>query len=274
MAMVALILVSMGIGGAAVAAAYEAQGSERREQLVANYEQRADLARQRVDLTTKEHQTAEQRFAVGMSGATTVLEKASAVAQARAQLGIVNLHLEEIRITGREPRAELSAPRVSGRDFVGERLRIEVSVPERVLATERALARDVQVRVEIGVANPVDLEISRARVLEVELALETLRRKLDIRQQFLSGKVDVVETELRVLEAEAEQVTKTLAPKIKLAQQEVARLNERIEVGLAAPVDLAEATVRRLELETALGKAQLDLALIRRRLGLHRSGRS
>jgi outer membrane protein TolC len=268
--MVVVILVSMGVGAAAVAAAYEAQNSQLRERLESTYEQRAELARQRLALATQEHERAQRRFEVGLSDATTVMERGTILAQAQAQLDLVELDLQEIRLAGREPRHELSAPRVSGRDFVTERLRIEQSVPERVLATERALAVDIQRRVEIGTSRGVELETSRSRVLELDVAVDTLRRKLDIRQRFVSGKMDAVETELRVLEAEAEQVTRALGPQIELAKQEVARLTARVTVGLATQFDVMAAAVRRLELETTLGKAELDLALIRRRIDEHR----
>jgi outer membrane protein TolC len=70
--------------------------------------------------------------------------------------------------------------------------------------------------------------------------------------------------------AEAEQQVTSIKPKIALAQQEVALLAQRVEGGVATPVSLAEAKLRRLELETALSKAELDLAVVRRRIAEHR----
>ncbi len=265
-----VVLASMSVGGAAVVVAYEAQNSQVRDQLLSNVERRAGLARMRLDQAAKEQEAAQRRFEVGLEGSAAVLEKDTAVAGAQAEVDLLALDLEEIRLTGREPRSELSAPRVSGRDFVGERLRVELSVPEKVLVVERQLLEAIEKRVAIGVVGPVDLEVARSRVFDVEASLETIRRKIAIREQFLSGKIAVAETELRVLEAEAEQKTKTLAPKIELARQEVARLTQKADVGLVLAVDVAQATVRRLELETALSKAELDLLLIRRRLSEHR----
>lgn len=261
-----VIIASMGLGGAVVASAYEIQNNQTRDQLLSRLEQRADVARQRLELTTTEREAAQRRFEVGMIGSRDVLEKGRAVVEAEAEVALVALDLEEVRLSGREPRHELSAPKVSGRDFVGERLQVELSVPGKVLEVERRLASDVQKRVEIGVFDPVELEVSRSRVLDVEVALDTIRRKIELRKQFLAGKMDSVETELRVLETEAERKTKTLGPKIELARQEVARLEQRAAMGLAQTVDVAEATLRRLELETALSRAELDLALIRRRI--------
>ena len=268
-----LMLVSMAIGGAAVAAAYEAQGNQRRDQLASNLEQRVDLAKKRLDLVTEQLKNLEQRVAVGAANNTDLLDGRINVTEAEAQLKSTLLQLEEIRLSGREPRLELSSPPVAGRDFVSQRLRIEMSVPEARAALEAARVKETQLRFEVGVDDAITVEVARNRLLEVQAALETFRKKIDIRQKFLSGAVDAVETELRVLEADAEQLKKTLTPRAALARKEMERIAGRVEVGTSQRVELAEATLRRLELETSLSKAELDLVLIRRRIDQHRAGK-
>jgi outer membrane protein TolC len=83
----------------------------------------------------------------------------------------------------------------------------------------------------------------------------------------------VVEVELRGLEAEAEQRRKTLGPKVELARREIDRVTKRVQVGTATRVELTEATLRHLQLQTDLLKADLDLALIRRQIEQHREAR-
>lgn len=265
-----VVAVSMGIGGAAVAVAYEAQSSDQRNQLQSTHEQRAAVVRQRLEMAIKEHEAAQARFAVGLATSTTVMEKGMAVAEARGAVDLVELDLEEIRLAGRAPRPELSAPRVSGRDFVSERLRLQRSVPEQALVTQRKLADDIFRRVEIGTLAPEGLMQSESRIAELEGQIETLQRKLDLRQQFLSGKVDAVEVDLRVLEVDAETLAKNLRQQIALATQEEARLSKQVAVGVAAPVVAAEANLRRRELEIELSRTELDLALIRQRIQQHR----
>lgn len=41
----------------------------------------------------------------------------------------------------------------------------------------------------------------------------------------------------------------------------------RVEIGTAAPLEVAQAELRLLELQLALKKAEYDLALIRRQIG-------
>lgn len=266
----ALMIVSMALGGAAVAASYEAQNSELRTQLTASYRQRADLARQRLDLAVKEEKAAQARFNVGLVDDRVLLEKGLAVVTAEAEVARIDLQLEEVARSGREPRTELNAPRVSGRDFVEERLRIERGVLARTLDVENRVAQAVAARVEIGTLDQMDLYAARLRVQVVEAATQAVERSLAIRQSFLAGKIDAVEAQLRGLESDAQHKTSSLTPEIELAAKEVERLTRRVEAGTAQSVDLAEAKLRKLELETALSKAELDLALIRRRLDQHR----
>jgi outer membrane protein TolC len=148
-----------------------------------------------------------------------------------------------------------------------------MSVPEMAVESARARLRDAETRFSVGMSDRVDVEVSRVRLLEVEGALESLRKKIEIRQKFLKGEMDAVETELRVLECEAEQRRKIAAPKVELARKEAERAQSRFETGTAQHVEVAEATLRRLELETELTKADLDLALVRRQIEQHRAGR-
>jgi hypothetical protein len=110
-AVAAMVIVSAGMGGAAVAVAYEAQNNQVRGQLVSTWEQRADLARQRLEMATRDYESAQRRFEVGLGTTDLVLDKGVAVAEAQAEVDLIALDLEEIRASGREPRSELSAPR-------------------------------------------------------------------------------------------------------------------------------------------------------------------
>jgi hypothetical protein len=262
----ALVIVSMGIGGGVVAAAYQAQNNERRDILVANFKQRVALARQRLDLATQKARAEEHRMSVGLATPQALFDSRVKVAEAETDLKLITLQLQEVGLTGREPLAEISAPLVSGRDFVGERLRIELSLPESMLALENARLRDTQARVEIGVAIPIDVQVAQARIEEVNALIESLRKKIDLRQKFLKGEFDAVQADLRVLESEAELRLRSLRPKIESARQDVARIAAKVDIGLAQAVQLAEARLRMRELEVEVAKAEVDLLLIRRRL--------
>jgi hypothetical protein len=85
-------------------------------------------------------------------------------------------------------------------------------------------------------------------------------------------KINAATTELRVLEVEAGQRRKTLAPKVELARKESQNTAMKVRMGLASNVDQAEAALRLQQLETELAQADLDLARVRRQLDQHRAG--
>jgi hypothetical protein len=262
----AVVLLSMGTGGAVVAVTYEAQSSQLRDQLVASYEQRAELARQRHELATKEHQSAQTRLNVGMTDAATVLEKGLEVVAAQAQVDIIAIDLAEIQGAGREPNHELWAPRVGGRDFVSDRLKAQQTVLVRSLDVVRKLASDLLVRIEIGTMSSQDLNLVRSRATELEASVATLERKMAVRNLFLSGRITGPTAQLRGVEIEMDQRITVLQPQVELARQEVTRVTRQFEVGVALQKAVVEARLRQLELETELSKAELELALIRERI--------
>jgi outer membrane protein TolC len=268
-----LMLVSMGIGAAGVVAAYETQGNARRDELTAGIEQRAVLARQRLAVATEELKKTERLVSVGVATNTEFLESRFKVSEAEAQFKLIELQLAEVRLTGREPRTEISAPWVSGRDFITERLRIEMSVPETAVGLERAGLHEAETRFQVGIASATDVDVARVRTLELEEALETFRKKLEIRKQLRTGLISPAGAELRALEAEANQRKKTLEPKVELARKTVDQVTAKVQAGTAQRVELTEATLRRLELETELAKADLDLTLVRRQIEQQRVGR-
>lgn len=265
-AIVFVVLASMAAGGAAVAAAVQAQNNERRDVLVSGYERRVELARQRLALNTSHLRMWEREVAVGVKRPEDMQTAQLEVAEAERELKLLELDLQEVRLTGREPRAEISAPLVSGRDFVTERLQASLVAPDQALSVAKARAAATRRRVDVGLATMSDLAQDEARVLELEAAIAAIRSKLDIRRRFVAGQVTAARADLLVIEGEAEQRVKSLEPRIALARKNVEVAEQRLQVGVMTRVELAEAKLRLSELEADLAKAQLDLALIRKKV--------
>src|SRR5687767_7387851 len=133
LAAVALVVVSMAIGGAVVATAYEAERGEQRNMLVETFEQRLDLAKRRLALATQQLREEEQRVEIGIGDRARAGEARLKVTEAEAEVKLVEIDLTEIHATGREPMTTVSAPLVEGRDLVSERWRVEVTIPRAAL---------------------------------------------------------------------------------------------------------------------------------------------
>ena len=265
-AAIGLVLVSMGVGGAVVAAAYQAQNNEQRDQLAAPYNLSVGVAKERLALVAKQLEAVQRKVAAGMASNDELLDARVKFAEAEWSLKLMQSFFDEVRATGREPLNGLSSPLVSGRDFVTERLSAGVDGTKVALDVEMARMHDAQTKVEIGVADRITTAVAQASLAEVQVRIETLQQKLSLRQKFVKGEIDAVQTELRVLEAEAEGRVKALKPKIDLAQQQLEQTAKRVKVGAAQSVELAEVRLRLQQLEADMAKAELDLAIVRKKL--------
>ena len=267
LALSAMMVVSMALGGGVVAATYEARLGEQRDVLLAAFDQRFAIAQQRLALTKRRLQEQEQRVEIGMAPPETVLDMRFTVTEAEAELRSIGLDLEEIRATGREPMHALTAPLVSGRDFVAERWRVEMTAPIAALALEKTRAAATRGRVEIGMAKPSEVDDAATRIAEWEAAIETFERKLALRQTYLKGGLPAQVAELQGLQAENDKRRDVLTRRIEAARRRVQDLEGRIEVGTANPIELGEAKLRLQELQLEMSKADYDLLLIRKQLG-------
>lgn len=261
-----VIVASMGVGGIVVAAAYQAQTNEQRSLLAANYEQRLALARQRITMAATDVQVAQLRVATGVESQNVVLEAQLKLREAEAQVKLVELQLAEVRLSGREPGATVSAPMVGGRDFVSERWRTEQSVMAAAYSMEQSRHRSIEERVKVGVANPEELEELRARMQELEAAQEGIAAKIQIRQRFLKREIDAGLADLRVLEIEAQQRLDGLKPRLAVARKVVELTESKVKIGLAQTVEVKVAELKLVAMELELMKASLDLALVQRQI--------
>lgn len=264
---------SMALGGIAVAARYETQLTAQRDALVATYAQRLSLAQQSVALAASALHLAEQRVAVGMEGQDSLLDARAKAAEAHAQLASVELELEEVRASGRDPVTTASAPLVNGRDFVTQRWQAAMGAPRAALDAAQARLRDAERRAQVGVAGDADVADSRATVVELQLAVECFQEKLQIRQQFLRHDIDGPLADLLVLQSEAQQRQRATVPRIDLARATAADLEKKMKVGLAQQLDVAQAQLRLQEAQVAASRAQVDLALIQQQIRQYRVGK-
>jgi hypothetical protein len=262
-----LVLVSMGVGGGVVSAAYEAQDRAQRDALAVTLQQRQELAVKQLEFARQRLADLERRVATGVASPTEVPELRLGVTQAEVELQVVQLDIAEVRASGREPVKTVSAPLIGGRDFVMERWQVESQVPAAALQTARTAVDAAKARFAVGLARNEDVEQAAARAIELESAVQAAQRKLEIRRAFLKKELSPAVADLRVMEVEAEMRHAVLSRRIAFSSRQVQDLQRMVEIGTLSPLDLAQAKVQLQELQLALSKADLDLALIRKQLG-------
>lgn len=262
-----IVIVSMAVGAGAVAAAYEARLGEQRDTLVSTLQQRAAIAQKRLDLVRGQLDNAEQRIAVGLDPPQVRLDAQLKVKEAETELKLIQLDIAEIRITGQEPKHALSSPLISGRDFVIERWRAQMALPQAALDLQKQRLESARSRLDVGIGDARDLDEISMHIVELEAAVKAFERKISIRQLYLQGGMTAAVADLRGLEAETDQRRSALGQRVELSRKQIAGLRSRVEIGTADPFMVAEAELRLQELQLELTKADYDLLLIRKQLG-------
>ena len=270
LAVLGLMLASMGVGAAGVAAAYQAADDARLDLVISGLELQAELASERLALATQDMAAIQRDVELGAKSVRDAIEAQVSVAVAEATVRSLELDLEEVRITGREPFDDLSAPLAGGRDFVSERLRIDMSAGEAGLAFEEQRLAEAERRLELGILDLKEVDLARARAAELEAAVEAIRRKIEVRGQVLSGGIGEIEAGLRALEIEAEQRLRSIEPRIRIANNELERAEQALQLGTLDEIAVSQARLRRLQVESDLVEAEIELARVRRQLAARR----
>ena len=139
-------------------------------------------------------------------------------------------------------------------------------MPQKAREVEQLRQRAAERRYAVGVTDSVDVEQASAKVSELNAALNGLQQRLEIRKRFLSKEIDAAQAELRDLEVEATRRQMALTPQVEMAKRAVNRVAAMVQKGLTDELELVKANLALLGLQQQMIKANLDLALIQKRL--------
>jgi hypothetical protein len=251
----AVVLVSMALGAAAMGASYQIEESWRKELLVSKLEMRANLVGQRLQMLAGEMERLERQYEAGVISKETLGQSRLQLAEAEMQAKMTQLEMEEVMLSGREPNDELSAPLVDGRDFVSERIRLQVELLNRHLQAAVEELQRAQERVEAGVTRRAEVDALQVAMREVMAQRDVQENRLTMREGILQGRISPLEAELVQLRADAEHRAEVLRLRLTGAATEVEDYRSRVAAGVAD-----EGTLRQMELQLSEIEAQLQLA--------------
>ena len=258
----ALVVISVTVGGVAVAASQRMEDSRKRELLEARLEIQHDLAIRRIDLHERALEAEQRQAAVGAKSDLNVIRMRLEIENARDDAHLLQLDLEELRASGREPQSSITAPLVGTRDFVSERLQTRIGRVQRyrdAIATE---LRQTRRRVDVGVADRSSLAQYEMALEEQRLELEGLEQRLDLRASFVRGDIGAAEAELRVMQADAAIRQQTLDERRTMLEDELARLSDRVAIGVENELSLAAYELQLAELEAELQLATMEQEML------------
>ena len=236
-----LMLGSVALGAAAMGASQQIGESWRRELLEARLEVQVQLARQRLQVQLDALGLTRDQVAQGVRSDQDLVYFEYQIAEAESEAATKALELEEVRRTGREPLGELSSPLVDGRDFVSERIQLQMRLAHQHLDMVRQEQDVTQRQADAGLVGRQEVEARDVVAREAELELDALARKLDLRRAYLDHEISAVEAELKALEVEAENKVAALAQQRQYMQAELDRARAQglrpmpVDMGTAEP---------------------------------------
>jgi outer membrane protein TolC len=219
------------------------------------------MAPMRHDLAKSAFEEAKKKFEVGMMTRTSLLGAESDLRTTEANLARVRLNLEEIQASSAAPRDEISAPLVGSRDFVSERLRLDILAAQQRLTALQQQLQETQMRVEVGTAGPVALLEVQSEVVRANADFLGLAMKLDLRKRFLTEHLEVPDIERQVQRADLMRDADVAKQRLALAKERLANVHRMFEIGQADQIE-----VKRAELDVL--ERQADTQLIAKRLQL------
>lgn len=256
-----VLLCTLGIGAIGGVASAQVQDTRQRSLLLLRAQSEMELLQMRLQLVEAEYTNIRNRAAVGTATREEVREHELRVAALRAGLQRAALQIQEIQATGAPPATDLTAPPVDGRDFVGERLRLDVMSAEAELVAANAALQEAERRQRLGLASSTATLQAQAELMEARNAMEVLRTRLALRQRFLDREVDAERLAMELRRAELRLELQLVELRMRLAGERVERVRDQVGLGQAAERDQLRAELEVLEL-------QADLEILRRELEL------
>ncbi len=256
----ALLAAGLLAGTAGTVAAGEIGRRQDRAQLLADLAIEEQLAATEASLLGDEQERIQR---LAEAGVVTNVELDAARHEslaAHSRLQALELDRSEIQLSGEAPNSRLSAPLISGRDFVLERLSNDQGPLVNQVELRTSALERTQVQAQAGRATLLE-EKKAERDLSLAMAdLVHLEKRKELRTRFLSGELSASDLGLaaRLQDARTERRQldhrfdyARLAHEVQVERQAIgrARMDRWTEIDLArlgAQVDLAERLLQTL----------------------------
>ncbi len=226
---------------------------------------RAELAIMslRLNLTQAQLEDAARKVSIGALAAEALASAESERQAMEMRVMRTHLNIKEIELSSQPPRDELNAPLVGGRDFVTERIQLDLAVAQKQLrAAERALEA-VDRRVRMGAVSELERGQAQLEVTRANAALATMAERLSLRREFIEKATPAEELARRLETAQLRQDVRVAQQSLDLAKARAANVDRQRAVGAATHLDTLRAQLDVKEREIDLARLVTHL----RRLG-------
>jgi outer membrane protein TolC len=254
-----MVLVGVAAGGIAVIASEQVQDARQRDVLIEAIRSEESLVRVRLDLARADYQEARRRFEVGTAGRETLQAAERQMRAMEAALRRLQLDIEEIRTTSAAPRNELNAPLVGQRDFVRDRLALELETAQHALVAAEQAVTQAQQRVEVGTGPRAALLQAEAELAQARASMQRVHATLDLRQRSVRGEISTDDLAPTLRRMELTFQRDRVQREREIARALIEEVRRRVEVGMASQLELKRAEVELLERDVELQRIRREL---------------
>jgi hypothetical protein len=177
-----------------------------------------------------------------------------AVQNAELEFKRSTLNLEEVKMSGDIPRDELYAPMVGGRDFVSERLTLEMKRIALNLEQLQISQERISWLIEQNLARGDEVEHLKAEMTNRKMEIDKIQERLDLRARFLAREITAQEVEIEDRMTGAERNLHLAQSKVDSLKAQWKRLQALEAQGTITHREL-------MQLQYALDAAQAELKL-------------
>ena len=250
-----LILSSMLAGVVIIKAAEQIKDSWKRELALAQVETALQIKEARLKVVNEIFDSVKAQKARGLVGAEQLLNVRVAKDQMDLELARARIDFQEVSATGRTPQNELFAPLVDGQDFVSQRLRLDKKRADLEFELLQKQIEQMGLQVEQGLVTDGQLEESGQVLLERKKATQETKYRLQLRSEFLQGKLTPWEVEIKEKLSKARDNLHHAERSYALMKLQLKRMNELEKAGT-----IKSQEVKAMRYELTATEAQLRLA--------------
>ena len=255
----AVIVVCIAIGATAGFAPAQIRDGARRDSLLQSARGDLDLAALRLQLARENLADVRRKVEAGVLGESSL---ASALAELRtmeAKVTRARYDTEEIAATSQPPRDDLNSPLVNDRDFVKDRLQLDLLASQQRLTTAEQEQAAAELRIRAGVTMTTKLLDAQAELVRARALMEELATRLKLREEYLQKGTRVQELQRRLDETQTRIEADASQRMLSLERERLVVLEKQFSAGAVDEIELMKARLAVREREMELQRYMLRL---------------
>lgn len=248
----AVVFASLAIGLTAGLAPAQIREGAQRESLLYAANSELQLVGLRLDLARAQLADVTAKVNAGVLGAASLGSVVAEVRRMEALAMRATLNVQEITATGLPVRDDLTAPRVGNKDYVMERIRMDLFVAQQQLTAAEAALADAERRERAGAGADVERMDAELQVVFARGRMGVLAEQQKLRAEFLAKGTPGDQLSRRLQRQQLRMDAMTLDKAVQVARQRLDLVRRQRTVGVASELDLLRAEVEVKERETEM----------------------